>query len=208
MIICGAGGFAKQLVEIFYQHGTTENLFFFDNITTEAPGTLFGFKVLRSEEEVINIFQTQDNRYCLGVSNPAIRRQMVMLFDKLRGELTTVISKHAFIASNARTIGQGATILTSAIVESNALIGKGVLINTGSSIHHDCEIGDFTEIAPGARILGGAVVKGDAFIGANATILPKIKVAEQAVVGAGAVVNKDVEKGCTVIGVPAKLIQR
>lgn len=45
-----------------------------------------------------------------------------------------------------------------------------------------------------------------AFIGNNATILPGVTVGEHAIVGAGAVVTKDVPNYATVVGIPARLI--
>lgn len=43
--------------------------------------------------------------------------------------------------------------------------------------------------------------------GANATILPGVHIGEGAIIAAGAVVNKDIEKNCLYGGVPAKLIR-
>jgi len=51
------------------------------------------------------------------------------------------------------------------------------------------------------------VIRKNAWIGAGATILPGVTVGENAVVAAGAVVNKDVPANCVVGGVPAKIIK-
>ncbi|MBS3101592.1 N-acetyltransferase [Candidatus Woesearchaeota archaeon] len=50
------------------------------------------------------------------------------------------------------------------------------------------------------------IVKKGASIGANATILGGITIGENSIVGAGAVVIKDVPKNCIVVGNPAKVI--
>lgn len=50
------------------------------------------------------------------------------------------------------------------------------------------------------------IVENRASIGSNATILPGIRIGHDALVGAGAVVTKDVEPGTTVVGNPAKVI--
>lgn len=50
------------------------------------------------------------------------------------------------------------------------------------------------------------VIKDRAFIGNNAVILPGIEIGEQAIVGAGAVVTKNVEPRTIVAGVPARVI--
>jgi len=79
-----------------------------------------------------------------------------------------------------------------------------VKVNMGAQIHHDCRIGSFSTIAPGACLLGAVTVGEEVFVGANATVLPHRRVGSHAVVGAGAVVTKDVPEGATVTGVPAR----
>jgi acetyltransferase-like isoleucine patch superfamily enzyme len=44
-------------------------------------------------------------------------------------------------------------------------------------------------------------------IGAAATVLPRINIAENVIVGAGAVVTKDLPANCIVYGNPAKIIK-
>jgi len=55
--------------------------------------------------------------------------------------------------------------------------------------------------------LKGPVIEMGASIGANATILPGIRVGTGAIVGAGAVVTKDVPQRTIVTGVPAKVLK-
>jgi hypothetical protein len=53
MIIVGAKGFAKELLEVCHQLGRTEALVFFDNVSTDLPEKLYRqFPILRSEQEV------------------------------------------------------------------------------------------------------------------------------------------------------------
>jgi len=55
---------------------------------------------------------------------------------------------------------------------------------------------------------GKIIIKDDAWIGAGAVILPNITIGEGAVVGANAVVTKDVEPYTIVAGVPARVIRK
>ena len=208
MIIVGAKGFAKQLVEIFYQNKELENLFFFDDVYRDLPEELYGIKIIKSKEEVINIFQTVGNKFCLGLGGPLNRQKVTKQFESLGGELSTVISEKAFIAKHIKLIGKGTTILTSSIVENDTILGVGVLLNSFAAVYHDCIIGDFCEIAPGAKVLGEVIMGNNCLIGANATILPKIKIVDNCIIGAGAIVINDVPANSTVVGVPAKRIEK
>lgn len=53
---------------------------------------------------------------------------------------------------------------------------------------------------------GGVILEDNVFIGTGAIVLPGVRICKEAVVGAGAVVIRDVATGATVAGVPAKLI--
>lgn len=53
----------------------------------------------------------------------------------------------------------------------------------------------------------GITIEDDVWIGANASILDGVKIGCGSVVGAGAVVNKDVQPYSVVVGVPAKVIR-
>ena len=85
------------------------------------------------------------------------------------------------------------------IIEDDVLIGPKVnLISEGHPL--DPSKRKALEVKP-------VVIKRNAWIGAAATILPGVTVGENAVVAAGAVVNKDVPANTVVAGVPAKIIK-
>ena len=52
MLIIGAKGFAKEVLEIFHQKDETENLHFYDDVSLDSPDLLYNqFKVLKNEED-------------------------------------------------------------------------------------------------------------------------------------------------------------
>jgi len=97
----------------------------------------------------------------------------------------------ATIGNNVR-IGYGAFICENVFIEDNCFISPRV-----------CFTNDKYPKVNGKEELLKTLVKKGACIGANATILPGITIGENAIVGAGAVVTKDVPDEVIVIGNPA-----
>ena len=124
--------------------------------------------------------------------------------------------------------GQGASIRTPFYVDygSNVFLGKDVFFNYGCVVLDICPvtIGDMTQIGPMVQIIsadhpreaeqrdlgleiGKPVTIGrNVWIGGNAMILPGVTVGDDAIIGAGAIVTRDVAPGTTVVSSPARPI--
>jgi acetyltransferase-like isoleucine patch superfamily enzyme len=74
-----------------------------------------------------------------------------------------------------------------------------------SIITHDEEIGNFVKLSPGCKLLGHTKIGNQVHVGAGAITLPRLIIAEGAIIEAGAVVTKHVEPYTTVLGSPAKV---
>ncbi len=86
------------------------------------------------------------------------------------------------------------------IIEDNVTIAGSAMISS-----HD---GSFMNVLGKEMIAKQIILKKQCFIGNNAVVLPGITINEKAIVGAGAVVTKDVEEKTIVVGVPAKAIRK
>ena len=89
-------------------------------------------------------------------------------------------------------------------------IGDHVAIGPFSIIYtHDHEAGGKSESSWSGRLMKGAVSIGNgAWVGARVTILAGVTIGEYAVIGAGAVVTRDVPPRCLAAGVPAKVLKQ
>jgi len=107
-------------------------------------------------------------------------------------------------------------------VWGNSVIDYGCKIGNNVKIHNQCYISQFTIIednvfiAPGVivandlcptcgKCMKGPIIKEGARIGANVTLLPHIAIGEYALIGAGAVVTKDIPAGAVAYGNPAQV---
>lgn len=118
----------------------------------------------------------------------------------------SVIHPSAVIARTAQ-VGLGTFSAAQSVIAPDAKIGNHCIINHAAVIDHDCLVGDYTHIAPQSSLGGGVKVGKGVLIGTGAVVLPGIVIADYAVIGAGAVVTKNVAAGMTVVGNPAKSIE-
>ena len=208
MLIIGAKGLAKEVLEILHQRNELENIHFYDDVTANFPDYLYGsFPVLKKMDSVLELFK-KDNRFIIGIGNPKLRFQMYDSFKTEGGSLISAISPLAQSGHYGTTIGVGAIVMAGTVITNDVTIGINCLINPNCTISHDTVIGDFVEISPGVQITGHCQIGDYCNIGTNAILLPKIKLGNWVTVGAGAVVNKNVTEGRTVVGVPAKELNK
>lgn len=112
------------------------------------------------------------------------------------------------VISPSTVISEGCTVLAGAVINTNASVGIGYIVNTGAVIEHDCVIGDFVNICPRAAMAGHTEIGRVAYLGIGCTIIDGIKVGAEAIVGAGAVVLRDISDHAVFAGVPAKAIRQ
>jgi sugar O-acyltransferase (sialic acid O-acetyltransferase NeuD family) len=203
MLIVGAKGLAKEVLQIIEENKDVESLVFFDDVNLDIPQKLYDkYPILRTDQEVIEHFK-KDQRFSLGLGSPKLRKKLSARFEKLGGQLTSVIDL-SIAKGNYIKIEEGCTLMAGVKVSNGVKLGKGVLAYYDVIVTHDVEIGNFVELSPGCKLLGHVRVGDRVQVGAGAVILPKLKIGKGAIIGAGAVVTKDVKPNTVVVGNPAK----
>lgn len=137
----------------------------------------------------------------IAVGNNQIRQKIVAMLNA-NSSLYTVIHPAAVIAQSAK-VHAGSFIAAKALLGPDAVVGEGCIINHGAVVDHEVHVGACSHIAPNSTLGGNVMIGKRVLVGAGAVILPGIRIGDDAIVAAGAVVTKNVKENTTVKGVPA-----
>ncbi len=185
--------------------------------TYVGPNTVIGFPTSRSMKEILEKGETSEKAPTKIGEGCVIRSNCVIYEGSEIGNFVRM-GHNVMIRENVR-IGDGTLVGTNSVIDGHCKIGKAVSIQTGVYICTYSEVGNYVFLGPNAVLLNdkyvaqkeydlkGPTIEDEASIGANATIFPRVRIGMGAVVGAGAVVTKDVPPKKIVIGVPARIVK-
>ncbi|RSU54186.1 NeuD/PglB/VioB family sugar acetyltransferase [Sphingobium yanoikuyae] len=204
IIIAGASG---QHAAVVYEAAILSGarVVGFATIEDIAPVPMFDCRWIGCVDSIAASEIARGTQFIIACGSNELRRRQSEALLSQGASLQSVYHPAAIVSPSA-SIGPGSTLLAGAIVGPRAALGCGVIINHAASVDHDCAVGDYSNISPGARF-GGCVQAGPGvFVGLNAAVIQGLRLGENAIIGAGAVVTRNVAPGETVVGIPARPI--
>ena len=156
---------------------------------------------------------TAAKKYVLiAIANSQVREKIALRLEQDAIALWTVQADNVVLMDEVE-IAAGAALSPFVSITSNIKIGKCFHANLYSYVEHDCVIGDYVTFAPGVKCNGNIHIEDHAYIGSGAVIKQgtpdqPLVIGKGAVVGMGAVVTKSVPPGVTVIGNPARILEK
>jgi len=211
--VYGASGCGRSLMPVARQQLQRQNInaeiYFIDDSLIEEM-TVNGHRALNYA--AFKNLKADRKSVLIAIANSQIREKIAKKLEQDAIELWTVQADNV-VRMDAIEIALGAALSPFVTLTSNIKIGKCFHANLYSYVEHDCVIGDYVTFAPGVKCNGNIHIEDHAYIGTGAVIKQgtpdkPLVIGKGAVVGMGAVVTKSVPPGVTVVGNPARILEK
>jgi len=199
VVIIGTGGHAKVIADIVLCSG--DNLVGF--LTSDCDkDTFLGKPILGIDTDYIKY---KDCYFVIAIGDQNVRERISNYM--IDAKWYTAIHPSSVISAMNTSIGEGTVVMANVVINPYAQIGAHCIINSSATVEHDNVIEDFAHISVGTKLSGNVKIGKRTWVGIGTTVSNGITVCEDCMIGAGAVVVKDIEEPGTYVGVPVKKIK-
>lgn len=206
LAIYGSGGLGREIYEIAVRcmsissrYYSWDKIIFINDFDEE--GLYFGIERINFN----TLIKNKDNCECIvAIGEPSSREK---LYNKLKNEnikIITLIDPTAIISPTSK-IGEGSIICEYTTIHTGVEIGNNVLIQPFCDIGHDIKIGNHSVMSPHCAPGGNTIFGERVYAGMQSTIIEKLNIGNDVIIGMGSVVFKDIPDGATAVGNPARI---
>lgn len=204
--IFGTGGLAREVMQMLRRDMPLQPVF----VEDDPHCALI---------DCIPVYQTEawfeltgEKHHCIAVGDPQARSQIASRFALQGSSPFSYISRKATIVGTG-ILGPGCIIMDGARISHNFRIYSHFIANYNAVIGHDCSIQSCVTIGPGAHLNGYTRIGECVNVGSNAALINGIKespltIGNNAIIGLGAVVLRNVPEGKTAVGNPARILEK
>ena len=208
LVIFGAGGFGAEtaaLIEDINRERPRWKLAGFLDDDSSLHGTsVLGYPVLGGSTWLAG---SPDHAYVIAVGDARVRRDIAMRLAEYPAEAAILVHPKASVHESSG-LGAGSIVCRGAIITVRVSAGEHLIANLNTTVGHDCSLGNFTTLHPAANLSGNTRTGERVEIGTGAALIPGVGVGAGSIVGAGAVVTRDLPPDCVAVGVPASVIRK
>ena len=205
LLIVGAGGFGRELYAWAGQHPDCGRVWSLAGFLDDNQQALAKFGHFTPVQPITGHKPSDDTIYLAGLGMPALKEKLVAPLIAAGAEFLTFVHPQALIGERVK-LGRGVVICPGAILSVDIEVGDFAMVNLNCTIGHDASLGPWTSLSAQCDITGYVRVADRVFMGSRASVIPEKSVGSRAIVGAGAVVVRDVPPDVTVVGVPARIL--
>ena len=207
LYIIGAGDAGRELVDLIERINMVQyewNIVGFVDSDIEKHGRVYEDIPVVGDVDLLNFVESEVYAVC-SITNGVIKKRVL---SQIHNPLVTFASliDPSVLFCRGSSCGVGCIICAGTILAMDATIGNHVHINFNCSIGHDALISDYCSVFPGVNVSGRVKIGESTVVGTGSKIIQGKTIASHVMIGAGAVVVRDIMESGTYVGVPAKKI--
>ena len=208
IILLGLGGHAHSVVDSI-ERGEKYNIVGFLDIEEMQGKQYKDYHVLDTDDALQKYFDRglRNAFVTIGfMGHGIVRNRLYQRLKDIGYIIPNIIDRTAVLSEDVK-LEEGIFVGKKAVINANAVIKKMCIINTGAIVEHDCRINSFSHVAVGTVLCGGVLVGEQTFIGANATVIQEKMIGKHCIIGAGTIVNKNVQDYVIRYGITEKNVE-
>jgi len=208
ILLFGGGNQVHYTIDIIEKENKYQIVGIIDSVH-EIGADRYGYKVLGRQENLKSI--VEEHKIDAGIITIGDNWSRFKVFEAIREqmpsfEFVNAIHPSVIIGKNV-DLGFGVVMMAGVIVNPLAKIGNFTFFATGCQIEHDCVIEEFASVSAGS-IMGGYVRIGKfSAITLGVTVLDRLTIGENSVIGSGSLVLKNVPDNVLAHGNPINKIR-
>lgn len=203
--IVGAGTYGEAMCELADILGYTVKGFY-DEDDAKINTFLMGVPVVGKFSD-LHPHEIQGHNFIVAIGNNRVRHDL-MTNIKALGGITPTLKHPSAIVSPSAEIGEGVYIQANAYIWTKVKIGDYCIISPNVVVAHHTTVGTACLISTLSGVGASIVIEDRVFIGMGSTLVTGMqKVGENSIIGAGAVVIRDIEANSVYAGVPARKLR-
>jgi sugar O-acyltransferase (sialic acid O-acetyltransferase NeuD family) len=202
LVILGAGGHGKVVADAALAQGAWERVVATDRNPAKCSGELLAGVPLLPLAEA---FALADAVFHVAIGGAGARRKEAR--EALAGRTLVTVTHPSACVSAFAQVEEGSFLAAQCVVAPAAHVGACVIVNHGAVVDHDVQVQEFSHVAPRAALGGEARIGRNALVGTGATVLAGVRICDDTIIGAGAVVRQPITEAGVYAGVPARRIR-
>lgn len=170
---------------------------------------IHGFTIIDSNNNLFENDSLEGKNFAISVGNNKIRAELANKIREKGGNLPTLIHPTAVVSKYAK-IAHSVVVHANSVIQADVTLEEDTVVSYNVSVTHTSKIGKACYLAFNSSIGAYVEIQDFVFVGQSASIVSgKLNyIGHDSVIGAGALVIRDVEPYSVVAGNPAKLIKK